>query len=304
MSTATTTTYPVLPEYAKQPTADMSATLGELLNKQVNVPKQQVAGFSPTQLAAMQQAYGGIGAYQRFLNQAEQTQAGALGATGQGVQALQGMDFDPSRAKPWMDEYQKDVTDEALKEIDRQSQMASNQLAGQAVGAGAFGGSRYGLQQSELARNTADMRSRRIFEDMSRNYQQAQAQANAVNQQRMQQGQMFGQLGQMTSGIGGAMAGLGAQTQAMGQQDVNQLMGIGGMQQQLGQRMYDVDTANKAAMENAPWQRLSAGAGIMGQLLPGGAGTQVVAPFAQTNPYAQAAGLFATGAGGLGALMG
>ena len=304
MSTATTTTYPVLPEYAKQPTADMSATLGELLNKQVNVPKQQVAGFSPTQLAAMQQAYGGIGAYQRFLNQAEQTQAGALGATGQGVQALQGMDFDPSRAKPWMDEYQKDVTDEALKEIDRQSQMASNQLAGQAVGAGAFGGSRYGLQQSELARNTADMRSRRIFEDMSRNYQQAQAQANAVNQQRMQQGQMFGQLGQMTSGIGGAMAGLGAQTQAMGQQDVNQLMGIGGMQQQLGQRMYDVDTANKAAMENAPWQRLSAGAGIMGQLLPGGAGTQVVAPFAQTNPYAQAAGLMATGAGGLGALMG
>jgi len=304
MSTATTTTYPVLPEYAKQPTADMSATLGELLNKQVNVPKQQVAGFSPTQLAAMQQAYGGIGAYQRFLNQAEQTQAGALGATGQGVQALQGMDFDPSRAKPWMDEYQKDVTDEALKEIDRQSQMASNQLAGQAVGAGAFGGSRYGLQQSELARNTADMRSRRIFEDMSRNYQQAQAQANAVNQQRMQQGQMFGQLGQMTSGIGGAMAGLGAQTQAMGQQDVNQLMGIGGMQQQLGQKMFDVDTANKAAMENAPFQRLSASAGIMGQLLPGGAGTQVVAPFAQTNPYAQAAGLMATGAGGLGALMG
>ena len=42
----------------------------------------------------------------------------------------------------------------------------------------------------------------------------------------------------------------------------------------------------------------------MGQLLPGGAGTQVVAPLAQTNPYAQAAGIFATGAGGLGALMG
>jgi len=203
-----------------------------------------------------------------------------------------------------MDPYQEAVTQDALKEIDRQSQMAGNQLAGQAVGAGAFGGSRYGLQQSELARNAQDMKSRRIFEDMSRNYQQAQAQANAVNQQRMQQGQMFGQLGQMTSGIGGAMAGLGAQTQAMGQQDVNQLMGIGGMQQQLGQKMYDVDTANKAAMENAPFQRLSASAGIMGQLLPGGAGTQVVAPFAQTNPYAQAAGLMATGAGGLGALMG
>ena len=119
----------------------------------------------------------------------------------------------------------------------------------------------------------------------------------------MQQAQQFGNLGKATSGIGGMMAGLGAQTQQLGQSDINQLMGIGGMQQQLGQRMYDVETANKAAMENAPFQRLSAGAGIMGQLLPGGAVTQVVAPLAQTNPYAQAAGLFATGAGGLGALM-
>ena len=72
------------------------------------------------------------------------------------------------------------------------------------------------------------------------------------------------------------------------------LRGIGGMQQQLAQKMFDTQTANVAAMENAPFQRLSAGAGIMGQLLPGGAGTQVVAPFAQTNPYAQAAGLRAS----------
>jgi hypothetical protein len=304
MATSTTTTFPVLPEYAKQPTADMAATLGELLNQQLNVPMQQVAGFSPTQQAAMQQAYGGIGAYQRFLDQAELTQDAALGTTGQGVQALQGMQFDPARAQAFMDPYQQSVTNEALKEIDRQSQMASNQLSGQAVKAGAFGGSRFGIQQSELARNAQDLKSRRIFEDLSRNYQQAQATAQAANTQRMQQAQQFGNLGKATSGIGGVMAGLGAQTQALGQSDVNQLMGIGGMQQQLMQKGFDTQTANIAAMENAPFQRLSAGAGIMGQLLPGGAGTQVVAPFAQTNPYAQAAGLLATGAGGLGALIG
>ena len=304
MATQTTTTFPVLPEYAKQPTADMAATLGELLKQQVNVPKQQVAGFSPTQQAAMQQAYQGIGAYQPFLDAAQQTQAAALGTTGAGVQALGQMDFDTSRAQAFMDSYQQNVTNEALKEIDRQSQMASNQLAGKAVQAGAFGGSRFGLQQSEMARNAQDLRSRRIFEDLSRNYQQAQATAQAANTQRMQQAQQFGNLGKQTSGIGGMMAGLGAQTQQLGQSDINQLMGIGGMQQQLGQRMFDTQTANTAAMENAPFQRLSAGAGIMGQLLPGGAGTQVVAPFAQTNPYAQAAGLMATGAGGLGALIG
>jgi len=304
MVTATTTTFPVLPEYAKQPTADMAATLGELIKQPLQVPQQQVAGFSPTQQAAMQQAYGGIGAYQPFLDAAQQTQAAALGTTGAGVQALGQMNFDPNRAQAFMDPYQQNVTNEALKEIDRQQQMASNQLAGKAVQAGAFGGSRFGLQQSELARNAQDLRSRRIFEDLSRNFQQAQSAASAANTQRLQQGQMFGQLGKATSGIGGVMAGLGAQTQQLGQSDVNQLMGIGGMQQQLGQRELDTGTANLAAMQNAPFQRLSAGAGIMGQLLPGGAGTQVVAPLAQSNPYAQAAGLLATGAGGLGALIG
>ena len=304
MATQTTTTFPVLPEYAKQPTADMAATLGELLKQQVVVPQQQVAGFSPTQTGAMNLAMQGIGAYQPFLDAAQATQAAALGTTGAGVQALGQMQFDPARAQAFMDPYQQAVTNEALKEIDRQQQMASNQLAGQAVRAGAFGGSRFGIQQSELARNAQDLKSRRIFEDLSRNYQQAQAAAQAANTQRMQQAQQFGNLGKITSGLGGAMAGLGAQTQAMGQSDVNQLMGIGGMQQQLMQKMFDTQTANVAAMENAPFQRLSAGAGIMGQLLPGGAGTQVVAPFAQTNPYAQAAGLLATGAGGLGALVG
>ena len=43
---------PTLPEYAKQPTVDMAATLGQLMKKDINVPAQQVAGFSPTQTAA------------------------------------------------------------------------------------------------------------------------------------------------------------------------------------------------------------------------------------------------------------
>ena len=304
MATQTTQTEVLIPEYIERPTEQMANTLDALMQQPLMVPGQQVMGFTPTQQAAMQQAYGGIGAYQPFLDAAQASQAAALGATGQGIQSLGQMQFDPSRAKPFMDQYQQDVTAEALKEIDRQAAMAQNQLAGKAVQAGAFGGSRFGLQQSEMARNAQDLRSRRIFEDLSRNYQQAQATAQAANTQRMQQAQQFGNLGKQTSGIGGMMAGLGAQTQQLGQSDINQLMGIGGMQQQLGQRMFDTQTANTAAMENAPFQRLSAGAGIMGQLLPGGAGTQVVAPFAQTNPYAQAAGLMATGAGGLGALIG
>ena len=202
-----------------------------------------------------------------------------------------------------MDPYQQQVTQQALQEYDRQGAMAQNQLAGQAVKGGVFGGSRYGVQEAELGRNLQDIKSRRIFEDLSRNYQQAQSAAQAANQQRLQQGSAFGQLGQMTSGIGGAMAGLGAQTQALGQQDVSQLMGIGGMQQQLAQTGLNTAYQNQLAQQNAPYQQLSSAAGILQQLSPQVMGQQTTAPLPQTNPFAQAAGMLGTAGVGLANLM-
>ena len=303
MATQTTTTFPVLPEYAKQPTADMAATLGELLNKQVNVPMQQVAGFSPTQQAAMQQAYQGIGAYQPFLDAAQQTQAAALGTTGAGVQALGQMNFDPNRAQAFMDPYQQNVTNEALKEIDRQAAMAQNQLAGKAVQAGAFGGSRFGLQQSEMARNAQDLRSRRIFEDMSRNYQQAQAAMNAANQQRVQQASGFGQLGNIQSGIGQKFGALGQAAQSGLQQDIASLTGVGGLMQQNLQTGFDTAYANELNRIQEPFNRVSFGSNILTQLSPfGGTQQQTTAPLSQSNPFATALGA-AGQAYGLGSLI-
>jgi len=252
MVTATTTTFPVLPEFARQPVADIAATVGDLLKQPLQVPMQQVAGFNPTQLSAMNLAQQGIGSFQPFLQAAQAAQTAGLGTIGAGAQTVAGADFGPGAGRAFMDPYQQAVTQEALKEVDRQAAMAQNQLAGQAVKAG----------------------------------------------------QVFGQLGRGVSGIGGAMAGLGAQQQALQGQDVNQLMGIGGLQQQQAQQQLNVGTANLAALQNAPFQQLSAGAGILQQLPGIGGGQQVVAPLAQTNPFAQAAGLIATGAGGLGALIG
>ena len=74
--------------------------------------------------------------------------------------------------------------------------------------------------------------------------------------------------------------------------------------QEQAQRELDVRTANLAAMENAPFQQLSAGAGILQQLPGIGGGSQVVAPLAQTNPYLQAAGAVGSLGTGLGALLG
>ena len=278
-----------------------------LIDQATTVPQQQVQGFTGPQQAAFNLAQQGIGAFQPYLTSALGQQFGAAGTLGQGVQALGGMDFDPSNIDQFRDPYQKYVTDEALKEIDRQSQMAENQLSGQAVKAGAFGGSRFGLQQSELARNTADLKSRRIFEDMSRNFQQAQAAKNAANQQMMQQGQVFGQLANQQGNIGGQIASLGQAQQQLGMGDVQSLMGIGSLQQQLGQNILNTNTANLAARQALPFNTTSFASNILAQQAPfGGTQTQTISPFAQPNPYAQAFGAVGslTGQGGLGSLIG
>ena len=302
MSTSTTTVIPTLPEFAQQPTVDMAAELQRLLQQPLQVPGQEVVGFSLTQISAMNLATQGIGSFRPFLQDARAAQLAGLETMSMGARTAAGADFGPGAYKPFFDEYQQRVTDEAVKEIDRQQQLAQNQLAGQAVKAGAFGGSRFGVAQSELARNAQDLKSRRVFEDMSRNFQQAQGAARAANQQRLQAGQIFGQLGRGVSGIGGAMAGLGAQTQALQGRDISQLLGIGGLQQQLAQTAANVDYQNRLNLANAPFQQLATGAGILQQLLPNMVGSQTVAPLPQTNPYAQAAGIIA-GAGGLAGLL-
>ena len=299
MATQTTQTQVLIPEYIEKPTEILANELLAQAQQPLVVPQQQVLGFSPTQQSAMNLAFQGIGSYQPFLDAAQAAQTAGLGTIGAGAQTVAGAQFEPTgdRIKQFMDPYQQNVTQEALKEIDRQAAMAQNQLAGQAVKAGAFGGSRFGIQQSELARNTADLKSRRIFEDLSRNFQQAQGAARAANQQRIQAGQVFGQLGRGASGIGGAMAGLGAQTQQLAGQDVQQLMGIGGLQQQLGQTALNVDYQNRLNLANAPFQQLSTAAGILQQLSPQTVGQQTIAPLPQTNPFAQAAGIVGTGVG-------
>ena len=303
MSVSVTEQRVLLPSYLETQMEKLANTLGTQLSNTFTPPTEQVAGFSPTQTAAMAKAFQGIDAFRPFIDAAMATQTAGLGTLGAGAQTVAGADFGPGAGTAFMDPYQRNVTQEALKEIDRQAAMAQNRLAGDAVKAGAFGGSRFGVAQSELARNAQDLRSRRIFEDLSRNFQQAQAAARAANQQRIQAGQVFSQLGTATGRLGGAMAGLGSQVQQQQAADVGQLMGIGSLQQQQLQRELSADFANQLRAQQAPFETLSAGANILQALSPTTASSQTIAPLAQTNPYAQAAGIL-TGGAGLAGLLG
>ena len=130
--------------------------------------------------------------------------------------------------------YQQFVT----AEIGRQAQIQQNQLAAQAVGAGAFGGGRLGVAQSELAN--------RALQQIGLSQQQGFNTALGAAQQQQRT------LGDIGLGLGN----LGQQQQQMAQQDIQQLFDAGGVQRQLAQQTLDAARASRLQQAGEPFQRL------------------------------------------------
>jgi hypothetical protein len=269
------------------------------------IPAFQFAGFTPEQQQAFQLASSGIGSYAPYLSQA-MTSAGLGGASLAGalpqiMGATQGFTPTAATMQQWMDPYQQQVTQEALKEYDVQAQLAKSGLASQAQKAGAFGGSRFGVQEAELGKNLQDIKSRRVFEDLSRNYQQAQRAAmgaqEAQQRRQLQAGAQMGGIGQQFGQLGKMQAGLGALGTQLGQSDIQQLLGVGGMQQQLGQGMLEAQRQQQLMAQREPYTRL----GFASDILRGAPSGQIsYTQQPQTNPYAQALGLGIAGLGAMG----
>ena len=125
----------------------------DLTNKPFAIPKSSVANMSPEQLEAIKMAKSGIGSYQPFLNTAQQNYTAAGGAEGFGGLADIGKaavnygiagasGYDPNMTKQFMNPYQAQVTQEAMKEMQRNADVQKANLNSQAVKSGAFGGSR------------------------------------------------------------------------------------------------------------------------------------------------------------------
>ena len=99
----------------------------------------RLGNFTPTNMQAAQidpaQTMQGVGAVQ------------SAQAPGQiGVNQLASTNFDP-----YMNPYTQNVIEAGQADIERQRQLASNQLGAQAQSAGAFGGSRQAVQEGVLA---------------------------------------------------------------------------------------------------------------------------------------------------------
>ena len=227
---------------------DQAAKLAE---KPVGIPAFQVAGPSGLEQTGFQQAgTTGVGA----------------GTTTAGIGSVLGSMQGPN-INQFLNPYQSYVTDE----ITRQANIAQNQLSANAIGQGAFGGAREGVQRAEIER----ARQANIGQAMATGFQSAAG--LAAQQQGLQQ-----QAGQLLGALGG-------QQQAMQQADIASLLQAGGVQRQLGQQALDAQRQTELARSYEPYQRLEFLKGIMTNMpTTQSAVTATTAP--GTNPLAQAAG--------------
>ena len=122
----------------------------------------------------------------------------------------------PGTSEAFMSPYMQDVVNAQQQEAIRQSGIAGTQLAGQATQAGAFGGSRYGLQEAERQRNLATQLGSIQAQGLQSAYQQAQQQFNQEQQARLQAQQANQQAG-LTVGGQNLQALLGVQQLGAGQ---------------------------------------------------------------------------------------
>jgi len=231
------------------------------------LPTYQVAGMSPEQQRALTQGAAGIGAYMPFLQ-------GAAGYVGGGVEQ-----FGPQAAQRFMSPYQQQVIDESLRQINRQGDIARQNLQAQAVRSGAFGGSREGIQRAELERALSEQRNQAITGALQQGYTQALGAFEAEKNRQLQAAQ--------------AGAGIGSLMQQLGQQDINFLFNLGQSEQR--QRQAELDALRSTQMQQIyqPFQNLA----FLSDIYKGAPSTQMMAGTVTQptpSPFQQFAGL-ATG---------
>jgi hypothetical protein len=187
---------------------DLTSAIGGL--KGLDVSKIYGPQFVAEQGALAQQAQGlagGLGSYQPYLQAAQ-------AATG------------PQAYQQFMSPYQQDVINTTLGQYDIQAQKGLPALAAQAIGAGAYGGGREGVQRAEYQSQS----------DLNRALLQAQLQQQGYGQaQQLAQQQYSQQMGLAQASpslLGGQIAGLST----LGAGETSQQQALLEAQRQLAQQ--------------------------------------------------------------------
>lgn len=258
-------------------TEKLMPLLGQPIDTAAFAPS--VAAQDPLQQQAYQQA-AGLGAFEPFLAQAgaEATEAGQF--------------VGPQAYQEFMSPYQQEVIDTSLAALQRERDIARQQIGTQAAQVGAFGGGRQAVQEAEFDVGTA----------LGKAQLEAQLRAQALQQAQQQASQAF----QQQQALSQQQQGLAQLAPQLAQQQISGLQQLGLQQQAQSQAV--LDAAAQAAREQAfeEQQRL----GFVGQQLTGLIGGYPAQQTFQTttapppSPLSQILGVGATAAGIGGQLFG
>jgi hypothetical protein len=155
-----------------------------------------------------------------------------MGTAARGIANLFGStgEFDPNAATRFMNPFEQQVVDQTLADIARQGDIQREQQRAQAVAAGAFGGARSGIMESELARNILEQQAKAAsqlrragFESAAQRAQQA---FEAQQRRQQQAAQLTGALGasgsQAAARAAQAAGGLGLSAEQLAAQQATQ----------------------------------------------------------------------------------
>ena len=252
-------------------------------------PNAYVAGFSPLQ----QQSFQGIAGMRPAAQLGTATdlaQIAGIGSLGAGQQYAQ-MATSPESIRAYMSPYMQEAVERQKFEAMRDYAKQIPAVQAQAVGAGAFGGSRQAIQQAEMNRN------------LNQQLQNIQAAGTQQAFQQAQQAQQYG-AGLGLQGYGQALGAAG-QLGQLGQTQYGQQMGIlsaqqqaGAQQQALEQQKINQAIQNYATAQQYPQQQLA----FMNAMLRGLPLQQTTVQGYQAPPsgISQLTGLGMTGIAGYG----
>ena len=306
-------------------------------------PPQQVAGMSPMQQQARALLQENLGAGQDYLRgglgsvmrggqlyeQAAQQATGTSPADPYGFQqraatAIEGgMEaFDPSGIEAFFNPYEEQVVQQVQTDFDRARRMQEAQQAAQAVGSGAFGGSRAAIAEQEALRNLNQAELNALGQLRQQGFGAAMtaAQNAQENQQRRaltggsylgNLGSTFGQLGQRDvellgnlgrgiADLGGMQADLGVTATNLMRGDVSALSSLGGQDQMQQQNILDAIRQTNVERQQFPFQQFGYLSDVLNRV-PTNQSTMATTTSPQQSGLGQAIGY---GIAGLGALAG
>jgi len=233
---------------------------------------ERIAGMSDAQISALEQTKA-MGPSQYY--------------PAAGLAALQGtQEFGTPQAQVYMSPYQQAVTDIAKRKATTEGQQALQQIRSQAARAGAFGGSRQGLIESQEIANLGQRLSDIQARGSEAAFQNAQQQFERDRQAKL-------------AGAGQLAAIGGAQQQAEIQR-LQALERAGTLEQAEAQRLLDLRYKDFLRQQDYPYQQLAAYSSAIRGLGPV---SPVTTQAYQTppSPFQQMLGL---GVAGLGAYLG